>query len=56
MKLYSGPSSLLCLQTGNLNTKKKNISQFLAAALAYGLTEKYLFKPDDLVVVAHFHK
>ena len=45
-----------CLQTGNLNTKKKNISQFLTAALAYGLKEKDLFRPDDLVVVAHFHK
>lgn len=44
------------LETGNLNTKKKNISQFLTAALAYGLKEKDLFRPDDLVVVAHFHK
>jgi len=44
------------LQTGNLNTKKKNISQFIVAAIAYGIHEKYLFKPDDLVVMAHFHK
>jgi len=44
------------LETGNLNTKKKNISQFLLAALAYGVNEKYLFSPDDLVVMAHFHK
>lgn len=44
------------LETGNLNTKKKNISQFLLAARAYGLEEQYLFIPDDLVVMAHFHK
>jgi len=44
------------LQAGNLNTKKKNISQFLVSARAYGLEERYLFKPDDLVVMAHFHK
>ena len=43
-------------QSGNLNTKKKNISQFLISALAYGLPERYLFKPDDVVVMAHFHK
>jgi len=47
---------LEALQSGNLNTKKKNISQFLISALAYGLPERYLFKPDDVVVMAHFHK
>lgn len=44
------------LETGNLNTKKRNISKFLAAAIVYGVQEKYLFKPDDLAVMAHFHK
>ena len=52
----SGLSTVLCFQSGNLNTKKKNISQFLISALAYGLPERYLFKPDDVVVMAHFHK
>lgn len=44
------------LQSGNLGTKKKNITQFLQAALLYGVPQKYLFKPEDLVVQAHFYK
>ena len=43
-------------QTGNLSTKKKNIHLFLKCAGNYGVPEKYLFKPDDLVVQAHFYK
>ena len=43
-------------QTGNLSTKKKNIHLFLKCAGKYGVPEKYLFKPDDLVVQAHFYK
>jgi len=44
------------LQTGNLSTKKKNIHLFLKCAGNYGVPDKYLFKPDDLVVQAHFYK
>ena len=54
--LASDLSSYLSFQSGNLNTKKKNISQFLLSARAYGLPERFLFKPEDVVVMAHFHK
>ena len=43
-------------QSGNLSTKKKNISLFLKAAKNYGVPEEYLFNPEDLVVQAHFYK
>ena len=54
--LASDLSSDPSFQSGNLNTKKKNISQFLLSARAYGLPERFLFKPEDVVVMAHFHK
>lgn len=37
-------------------TKKKNISHFLSAALKYGVPDRYLFRPEDLAVQAHFYK
>lgn len=43
-------------QAGNLNTKRKNISQFLTATADYGVPANLLFCPDDLAVQAHFYK
>ena len=37
-------------------TKKKNISYFLSAAMKYGVPDRYLFRPEDLAVQAHFYK
>ena len=47
---------LMTFQTGNLSTKKKNINTFLKCAANYGVPEKYLFAPDELLVQAHFYK
>ena len=44
------------LTSGNLSTKKKNIGLFLISATQYGVPDKYLFKPEDLAVQAHFYK
>lgn len=44
------------LQSGNLMTKRKNISIFLKAAADYGVPSHLLFQPDDLAVQAHVYK
>ena len=44
------------LQGGNLAAKKRNIGLFLRSASQYGVPDKYLFKPEDLAVQAHFYK
>ena len=44
------------LQGGNLAAKKRNICLFLRSASQYGVPDKYLFKPEDLAVQAHFYK
>jgi len=44
------------LQSGNLMTKRKNISIFLKAAAHYGVPLHLLFQPDDLAVQAHVYK
>lgn len=44
------------LQSGNLMTKRKNISIFLKAAACYGVPLHLLFQPDDLAVQGHVYK
>ena len=54
--LFIQINNTILFQSGNLMTKKKNISHFLSAAIKYGVPDRYLFKPEDLAVQAHFYK
>jgi len=44
------------LKSGNLLSRRQNISLFLKAAEQYGVPKEYLFQPDDLATCKHVHR